>query len=201
MSTLGKAFYLRLALSNLRRNRRMVMPYFFATAVLSGMFFIIYNLIDSQSIANVIYGPTLQGMLGFGISVMIFFTVIYMLYINSFLMSRRKTEFGLYGVLGLEKRHVARIIFWENLILSGGGLLLGLAAGAVFGKLVFLILMRAMGSFAPGSTFSPTLPALYVVVFGIDVHAGGLQVAVERQRLVDVVNHMKPHILGKSAVI
>ena len=160
MSTLGKAFYLRLALSNLRRNRRMVMPYFFATAVLSGMFFIIYNLIDSQSIANVIYGPTLQGMLGFGISVMIFFTVIYMLYINSFLMSRRKTEFGLYGVLGLEKRHVARIIFWENLILSGGGLLLGLAAGAVFGKLVFLILMRAMGSFAPGSTFSPTLPAL-----------------------------------------
>ena len=45
------------------------------------------------------------------------------------------------------------------------------------------------------------LPALYVVVFGIDVHAGGLQVAVERQRLVDVVNHMKPHILGKSAVI
>lgn len=160
MWTLGKAFYLRLALSNLRRNRRMVMPYFFATAVLSGMFFIIYNLIDSQSVANVIYGPTLQGMLSIGINVMTFFTVIYMLYINSFLMSRRKTEFGLYGVLGLEKRHVGRIIFWENLILSGGGLLLGLVSGAVFGKLVFLILMRAMHSFAPGSTFSPTLSAL-----------------------------------------
>ncbi|HIU43623.1 MAG TPA: FtsX-like permease family protein [Candidatus Ventrousia excrementavium] len=157
---MGKAFYLRLALSNLRRNRRMVMPYFFATAVLSGMFFIIYNLIDSQSVANVIYGPTLQGMLSIGINVMTFFTVIYMLYINSFLMSRRKTEFGLYGVLGLEKRHVGRIIFWENLILSGGGLLLGLVSGAVFGKLVFLILMRAMHSFAPGSTFSPTLSAL-----------------------------------------
>ena len=160
MWTLGKAFYFRLALSNLRRNRRMVMPYFIATAVLSGMFFIILNLIFSQSISNIIYGPTLQSMLSIGIVVMSFFTVIYMLYINSFLMSRRKTEFGLYGVLGLEKRHVGRIIFWENLALSGGGLLLGLASGAVFGKLIFLILMRAMHSMAPGSTFSPTLPAL-----------------------------------------
>ena len=98
MWTLGKAFYFRLALSNLRRNRRMVMPYFIATAVLSGMFFIILNLIFSQSISNIIYGPTLQSMLSVGIVVMTFFTVIYMLYINSFLMSRRKTEFGLYGV-------------------------------------------------------------------------------------------------------
>lgn len=157
---MGKAFYLRLALSNLRRNRRMVMPYFIATAVLSGMFFIIYNLIYSKSVENVIYGPTLQGMLSIGINVMTFFTIIYMLYINSFLMSRRKTEFGLYGVLGLEKRHVGRIIFWENLVLSGGGLALGLVSGAVFGKLIFLILMRAMHSLAPGSSFSPTLPAL-----------------------------------------
>ncbi len=156
---MAKGFYLRMALSNLKRNRRMVGPYFVATAILSGMFFIILNLINSQSISNIIYGPTLQGMLSIGINVMTFFTVIYMLYINSFLIKRRKTEFGLYGVLGLEKRHVGRIIFWENLILSGSGLLFGLLSGAVFGKLVFLILMRALRT-APDSTFSPSLPAL-----------------------------------------
>lgn len=148
-----------MALSNLKRNRRMVGPYFVATAILSGMFFIILNLIDSQSISNIIYGPTLQAMLSIGINVMTFFTVIYMLYINSFLIKRRKTEFGLYGVLGLEKRHVGRIIFWENLILSGAGLAFGLLSGAVFGKLVFLILMRALRT-APGSTFSPSVSAM-----------------------------------------
>jgi putative ABC transport system permease protein len=45
-----------------------------------------------------------------------------MMYINNFLIKRRKKEFGLYGILGLDKRHIGRVLIWENLFVIGGGL-------------------------------------------------------------------------------
>ncbi len=130
----------------------MYVPYFVATAIMSAIYFIIMNLVFSQSVSNLSYGPTITVMFSFGLVVMSFFTVGYMLYINSFLIKRRKKEFGLYGVLGLEKRHVGRVILWENLTLDLSALMVGLVAGCVFGRLVFLLLLKVL-DVAPDSTF------------------------------------------------
>lgn len=164
---MAKAFYAKLAVGNLSRGRRMYGPYCTASAMMSGMFFVILNLVFNRTITNMPTGDVAMGLFAFGAVVMALFTVGYMLYINSFLIRRRKTEFGLYGVLGMERRHVARVILWENCILSGVSLLLGLAGGAVFGRLIFLALLHTLG-FMGGSEFTLSLGALVLtcLVFG-----------------------------------
>ena len=85
--------------------------------------------------------------------------------INRFLIKQRKKEFGLYGVLGLSKGHVGRILIWENAMVLLGGLCLGLVFALVFGKLLFLALLKLMRSL-PSLDFVPP-PMAYAAVAGL----------------------------------
>lgn len=161
---MAKGMYFKLAKGNLLRNKRMYLPFFIATVLISGMFFIIFNLVFSESISNMSYGGTTRFMLLIGLVVMSLFTVGYMLYINSFLIKRRKNEFGLYGILGLEKRHVVRIIRTEGRILNYSALLGGLISGIVFGRLIFMLLMALM-DVAKGSVYSLSPWAFAATIF------------------------------------
>lgn len=150
---MARGFFLKLALTNLRRNRKLTFPYFIASSIMVGVYFMVMMILYSRSIGNLDYGKTIQQMFGMGQVIMTILIGIFMLYINSFLLKGRKKEFGLYGILGLEKRHVGRVIFWENLILSSASLLVGILAGSVFSKLVFLLLLFAFRVVAAGTTF------------------------------------------------
>jgi len=70
------------------------------------------------------------------------FAVIFLFYTNSFLIKRRKKELGLYSILGLEKKHIAMVLFYETLYTSTISLVLGLLGGILIGKLLFLVLLR-----------------------------------------------------------
>ncbi len=161
-----KFFYFRLALSNVRRNKITYLPYLVATAVMSGVFLLIAGLLFSKGLTNTPSGDTAKALFGFGLVVYALFTFSFMLYINNFLIKRRKKEFGLYGILGLDKRHVGRVLVWENIFVISGGLLCGVAIALVFGRLLFLILMKLIHA-VPGSTFSISLVAygLMLVLF------------------------------------
>ena len=165
-----KLFYFRLALSNVRRNKLTYLPYLIATAVMSGVFLLISGLLFSKGLTNTPSGDTARMIFAFGLVVYALFTFFFMLYINNFLIKRRKKEFGLYGILGLDKRHVGRVLVWENTFVIGGGLVLGTAIALVFGRLLFLLLMKLIHAI-PGSTFSIPLiayglmAALFFVVF------------------------------------
>lgn len=143
----------------------MYLPYSVATMIMSAMYFIIMNMILSKSVSNVSWGGTLTAMLGIGLVLMSIFTVGYMLYINSFLIKRRKKEFGLYGILGLEKRHVSRIVRNESLLLDSVSLAAGLLCGTVFGRLIFMLLML-VSNIAPDSTFELS-PAAYLITAAV----------------------------------
>ena len=73
------------------------------------------------------------------------FSVIFLFYTNSFLMRRRKKEFGLYNILGMEKRHLARLLLWETALMLLISLVLGLAAGVLLDKLMHLLLSHLVG--------------------------------------------------------
>ncbi len=88
-------------------------------------------------------------MLKLGTGLMIIFSAIFLFYTNSFLMKQRKREFGIYNVLGLEKRHIARIIFNETVIIAGGSIISGILIGLLLYKLAFAGLMRLMGAEIP----------------------------------------------------
>lgn len=91
------------------------------------------------------YSGTLAFSLQLGIVVTSVFSVVFLFYTNSFLMRRRKKEFGLYNILGMEKRHLARLIFWETALMLAVSLTLGLAVGVLLDKLMHLVLSRLVG--------------------------------------------------------
>lgn len=160
------AFYLRLAWSNIRRNRKTFFPYILTTAIISGVFLLIAGLMFSDGLANLPTGQTAMGLFSFGLVVFGIFAFFFMIYINNFLIGRRKREFGLYGILGLEKRHVARVLVWENLLTLGAGVICGIIIALVFGRLLFLVLIKMIHA-VPGSVFSiaPTAYTIMLLLF------------------------------------
>ena len=158
-------FYFRLALSNVRRNKITYVPYLVATAVMSGVFLLISGLLFSKGLTNTPSGGTAKMLFAFGLVVYALFTFLFMFYINNFLIKRRKKEFGLYGILGLDKRQVGRVLLWENLFVIGGGIVCGIVIALVLGRLLFLVLMKLIHA-VPGSTFSIPLIA-YGLMFAL----------------------------------
>ena len=136
-----KGFFPRLALSGIRKNRSIYYPYILTAVLTTAMMYIIGSL---QQISTD-YSGTLAFSLQLGIVVTSVFSVVFLFYTNSFLMRRRKKEFGLYNILGMEKRHLARLIFWETALMLAVSLTLGLAAGVLLDKLMHLVLSRLVG--------------------------------------------------------
>ncbi len=160
---MAKAFYLRMAWSNIRRNRRTFFPYILTTAVISGVYLLIGGLLFSKGLANLPTGQTARSLFGVGLVVFSIFAFFFMIYINNFIVGRRKREFGLYGILGLEKRHVGRVLVWENFLTLGLGVVGGAIIALVFGRLLFLILLKMIRA-AAGSVFSIS-PYAYIITF------------------------------------
>lgn len=151
---MAKGFFIKLAAGNLSRSRRIYIPYFIASTVIVSIYFLVTTIIYMRTLSNIEYSTNFQILFRIGMIVMTILIFPFMLYINSFLIKRRKKELGLYGILGLEKRHVGRVILWENLILSLAALFLGILSGCVFGKLIFLLMLFALRSVASGSLFT-----------------------------------------------
>lgn len=133
-----KNIYFRLALTGIAKNYRMYVPYLLACTGMVMMSYILYFLIASPQVANMRGGGTLQEMLRFGEQVFAVFCVIFLYYTNSFLLRGRKREFGLYNILGMGKRNLARIMLWENAVVAGVSIAAGSACGILFSKLAEL---------------------------------------------------------------
>ena len=101
-----KNLYARLAFGNLKKNRRIYLPYILTCIITVMMFYMIYSLYTNESIAAMHGGQTIQYTLNFGTVIVGIFAVIFLFYTNSFVIKRRQKEFGLFNVLGMEKRHL-----------------------------------------------------------------------------------------------
>lgn len=139
-----KGFFPRLAISGIRKNRSIYYPYILTAVLTTAMMYIIGSLQN----ATTDYSGTLAFSLQLGIVVTSIFSVVFLFYTNSFLMRRRKKEFGLYNILGMEKRHLARLLLWETALMLGVSLVLGLAVGMLLDKLMHLVLSRLVGQAA-----------------------------------------------------
>ncbi len=197
---MAKNFYLRMAAANLRRDKGMYVPYAVSYIIFSAIYFMVVTLMTTDGLKNVPEKDSIKSMFALGMIVMNITTVIFMLYINSFLIKRRKKEFGLYGILGLEKRHVSRIIIFENFILSFISLVLGIISSCVFGNLVFLLLLNTL-KVSPDSHFSLTwhpfviTTALFAVIFVLTTAFNFIQV-----RTANPIDLLKGGQVGEKKV-
>lgn len=159
-----KGFFPRLALSGIRKNRSIYYPYILTAVLTTAMMYIMGSL---QNVTTD-YSGTLAFSLQLGIVVTSVFSVIFLFYTNSFLMRRRKKEFGLYNILGMEKRHLTRLILWETVLMLLISLLLGLAVGILLDKLMHLLLSHLVGQ-AVSLTFAVSPGAMRYTALLISV--------------------------------
>ena len=137
-------FYIKMALTNIRKNARLYLPQMLTGAGLTAMFYILVTLSMDERLREVRGGRYLPTIMPLGTVVVAILSAILILYTNSFLMKQRKREFGLYTVLGLEKRHVGRILFWESALSSLCAIFGGVFLGILLYKLCALLICRIL---------------------------------------------------------
>ena len=145
--------YTKLAITNIKNNRQFYFPYLLTGIITVAMFYIMCALESNPGIQSMPGAKDLGLILRLGIGVIGIFAVICLFYTNSFIIKRRKKELGIYNILGMEKRHIAKILskeaFFTAIIAIGGGLV----TGVLFHKLACMLLYRMIG-FNGGITFS-----------------------------------------------
>lgn len=138
-----KRLYLKLAAINIRSNRQFYLPYLLTGILAVAMFYLMMAMQDNPGLASLGGGADdIKMILTFGVVVVGIFVSVFLFYTNSFLMKRRKKELGVYNILGMEKKHLARVLFWEQLFTAAVTLAGGLAFGITFNKLLEMILYR-----------------------------------------------------------
>ena len=113
------------------------------------MFYIICSLAHNQGLVNLIGGDTINYTMGLGCWVVGIFAAVFLFYTNSFLMKRRKKEFGLFNILGMEKKHLSKVIAVETLYIVLISLTAGIGLGIVLDKAMYLLIVRWMGGSIP----------------------------------------------------
>lgn len=159
----------KFAKKNLRANRSLLIPFVISSGIMLMLFNIMASLLDNQYVRT--RHKTLSVFMMLGLIVIAILAVIFVLYSTNFLLKRRNKEFALYGILGLEKKHIRKIISLEYLVLFALIGLMAVIGGYVFGQLTFLGVNKLMKDVSGGlmdypfslTAFRMTMVALVVL--------------------------------------
>ena len=123
---------------NLHANRLLEIPFVLSIGIMFLLFNIMVSLLSNQYVLT--RHADLPSVIQFGVVIIAIFTFIFVMYANGFLMKRRNKEFALYAILGLEKKHIRKILFIEYFVLFICSLFIGVVGGYIFGKVTFIAL-------------------------------------------------------------
>ena len=162
------------AIKNLKANRYLEVPFIIATGIMLILFNIMASLMQNEYVLT--RHKDLPQFISMGTGIALIFTFIFVVYANRFLIKRRNKEFALYGILGLERKHIRKIIFIEHIINYSLIALIAVSGGYVFGKLAFMGLNRLMKDTAgrvmdyPFSTQAMIITLFYVIFLFVFVY-------------------------------
>ncbi len=138
-------FYPRLALGSISKNKRMYVPYIISCTGMVAVFYIIHYLAAMRSLDYMPGGGSTARILGFGVWTVAVFALLFLAYTDKFLLKRRQREYGIYSVLGMSKRNIARVYACETVMLLAFSLVVGTAIGILLSKAAELALVRLIG--------------------------------------------------------
>ena len=136
--------YVRLAKTNMRNNRQLYVPYILSGLITVAMFYLMTFLSGNEGLAHARGAEMIGRILSCGVGIIGIFSYIFIFYTNSFISKRRKKEIGIYNILGMEKRHIGKVLAIETLytsVLAIGG---GIIGGIIFSKLMLMFLYRIL---------------------------------------------------------
>ncbi|MDO5411734.1 MAG: FtsX-like permease family protein [Lachnospiraceae bacterium] len=160
-----RGFYPKLALTGIRKNRQTYVPYLLTCIGMIMMFYIVSALSRNEVLAAMKGGSLMQEMLSLGMGIMGAFSLIFLFYTNSFLIRRRKREFGLYNILGMGKWNLARVLVWECVIMFAISIVCGLLCGILFSKVGELCMTWVLREKVDFSFYISGVSVVQTVVF------------------------------------
>ncbi|MDD4089488.1 MAG: FtsX-like permease family protein [Tissierellia bacterium] len=141
---MNSSMYLKLAFTNIKKNKNTFFPFGLSCGTMIAMFYMLLSISNQAAESTFYGGRTMSSILNLGIWVCGIFSAIVIFYTNGFLLKRRNKELGLYSVLGMEKRHIGKILIWEIILTGLISLFSGLLGGLLFSKMTFLVLLNLM---------------------------------------------------------
>ena len=133
-----------LAVSNLKKNRTLYIPFSIASITMMVITYILLALSTNKTILQSNGGNTVVMALGFGVVIMLLVSTLTMIYANGFVMKNRSKEFGLYSILGLGRSQIQLLQVFEMVLFAVINLIVGLVLGVLFNRLAFALLLKAM---------------------------------------------------------
>ncbi len=163
-------FYPKLAWEGIQKNKRLYVPYILTGCMMVMMFYILGFLMESPALGSMKGGSVLMTVLPLGCMVIAIFSVLFLFYTNSFLIRQRYREFGLYNILGMDKKNIGRIMVWESLYVAVLAVGIGVIAGIVLSKGAELVLLNLLNmeisySLSIGKKALALTPAVYGVIY------------------------------------
>lgn len=146
------------------KHRKTYFPYLISNIFIIAMFYMMHFISSNTGLKEMSGGESLMQILSLGNFVIGLFSVIFLFYTNSFLIKQRKKEFGLFNILGMEKKHIAKIISIESFFVAVISLGLGVTSGIIFSRLMFLLLSNLLHFEVPLNYFISTSSAIYTLV-------------------------------------
>lgn len=177
---MSRFFYARLAADNIRKNARTYVPYILTCIITVMMFYMMFSLSVNPGLQMMYGGQHAAVILGMGVVVVAIFAFVFLIYTNSFLIKRRKKEFGLFNILGMEKKHLSRLLFLETFYTALISLTSGVGLGIVMDKLMFLMLVKligmpvSLGFYVSGEVLAKTVLLFCGIFFLIYLKAVGM---------------------------
>lgn len=139
---MSKHIFAKMAVQNIKSNRRIFFPYLLTIIGTVAGYYICLALGNDPGIMEMRGNAYVISMMNIGSAVILFFSAIFLIYTNSFVVKRRQKEMGLYSVLGMGKRHIALMLSVETLIIGAVGVAAGIGVGVLFYKLCLLALYK-----------------------------------------------------------
>ena len=160
--------YVRLAKTNIQNNRQLYLPYIISGIVTVMMFYLMMFINNNPGLKSIPGSVNLKTIMALGVGIITIFAYIFIFYTNSFIIKRRKKEIGVYNILGMEKRHIARVLGLETVFVAMLAIAGGILSGIIFSKLILMLLYRMLG-FQESVSFyiAKAGIAWAVIVFGV----------------------------------
>ncbi|WP_455721415.1 FtsX-like permease family protein [Agathobacter sp.] len=136
--------YRKLAFTNIKNNGSLYLPYIISGMITVAMFYIMMFLNNSKGLEKIYGASYLTEIMALGVGVIAIFSYIFIFYTNSFIIKRRKKEIGVYNILGMEKRHIAKVMGIETITVALIAIVGGIMTGILFSKLSIMLLYKIL---------------------------------------------------------
>ena len=157
-----------MAITNLRKNHSLYLPYALATVLVTVVLYITHALSAMPELATLNGGAQMAKTLQFGVIIVQIVSLVIILYANAFVMKNRSKEFGLYGILGLDRKNIQLLSLIELVIFAFVSVTLGIILGMIFHRISFALLLGLI-QYSIGIEYSLQIGSIFYVYFTLAV--------------------------------